>query len=71
MHPDIILGYSSIMAVMLIMFGIVLLMLGLLGEYIGRMFICINRAPQYVIRSVRNEHKREDIQFEADTKARN
>jgi len=71
MHPDIILGYSSIMAVMLIMFGIVLLMLGLLGEYIGRMFICINRAPQYVIRSVRNEHKREDIQFEADAKARN
>lgn len=23
---------------------------GLLGEYIGRMYICINNAPQYVIK---------------------
>lgn len=51
-HPDVMLGYSSIMAVMLFMSGIILLILGLLGEYIGRMFICINCAPQFVIRSV-------------------
>lgn len=54
LHPEILLGYSSMMAVMLVMFGIVLLMLGLLGEYIGRMYICINKAPQFVVRSVMN-----------------
>ncbi len=56
LNPEIMLGYSSIMAVMLFMFGIILLMLGLMGEYIGRIYICINKAPQYVVRSVKNQH---------------
>lgn len=30
--------------------GIVLIMLGLLGEYVGRIYMCINQAPQYVVR---------------------
>ncbi|MBQ8961387.1 MAG: glycosyltransferase [Ruminococcus sp.] len=51
-HPNIPIGYSSMMAVILFMFGIVLIVLGLIGEYIGRIYICINNAPQYVIRSV-------------------
>jgi undecaprenyl-phosphate 4-deoxy-4-formamido-L-arabinose transferase len=25
-------------------------LLGLIGEYVGRVYICINQAPQYVIR---------------------
>ena len=32
--------------------GILMLMLGLVGEYVGRIYISINRSPQYVIRSV-------------------
>ena len=32
--------------------GILMLMLGLLGEYVGRSYISINRSPQYVIREV-------------------
>ena len=59
LNPSIMLGYSSIMAVMLFMFGVVFLMLGLLGEYIGKMYLCINNSPQYVIRSVINK-KRND-----------
>lgn len=54
LDPTIAIGYSSIMAVMLFMFGVVLIMIGMLGEYIGRMYICINKAPQYVIRSIKN-----------------
>lgn len=31
---------------------------GLLGEYIGRMYICINNAPQYVIKEKINVDKK-------------
>ena len=49
-NPDIMVGYSSILAVMLIIGGIIMILLGLIGEYIGRIYICINDSPQYVIR---------------------
>ena len=48
----ILAGYSSLLAVLLFIGGILMLMLGLLGEYIGRSYISINRSPQYVIRSI-------------------
>jgi undecaprenyl-phosphate 4-deoxy-4-formamido-L-arabinose transferase len=54
LHPEIPAGYSSVMAVMLILFGIVMLFLGLLGEYIGRIYICLNNAPQFVVRDTMN-----------------
>lgn len=49
-HPGIVAGWTSTICVVLLIGGIILLMLGLLGEYIGRIYICINKAPQYVIR---------------------
>lgn len=49
-NPTISQGYSSIMAVILFIGGIIMLMLGLLGEYIGRIYISINDSPQYVVK---------------------
>jgi len=49
-NPAISQGYSSIMAVILFIGGIIMLMLGLLGEYIGRIYISINDSPQYVVK---------------------
>ena len=49
-NPTVQLGYSSIMAVILFIGGLIMLMLGLIGEYVGRIYICLNSAPQYVIR---------------------
>lgn len=49
-NPEIIIGWSLIICVILILGGLVLGMLGLIGEYVGRIYICINKAPQYVIR---------------------
>jgi undecaprenyl-phosphate 4-deoxy-4-formamido-L-arabinose transferase len=43
-------GFSALMCVILILGGLILLMLGILGEYIGRMYINMNNSPQYVIR---------------------
>lgn len=47
-----ILGWSSMMAAMLFIGGMIMLMMGMLGEYIGRIYICINNSPQYVIREI-------------------
>lgn len=46
----VLLGWSSTMAVMMIIGGIILIVLGIIGEYIGRIYLCINKAPQYIIR---------------------
>ena len=47
---DIMLGYSSIVAILLFIGGIIMIMLGIIGEYIGRIYISINNSPQYVIK---------------------
>ena len=49
-NPNIPLGYSSLVVLLLFIGGLLLMMLGIIGEYIGRIYISINNAPQYVIR---------------------
>lgn len=48
------LGYSSLMVVLLVAAGIIMMILGLIGEYLGRIYICINASPQYIIRNTIN-----------------
>ena len=50
--PDVAAGYSSLMAVQLFIGGIIMMCLGLIGEYVGRIYISLNNSPQYVIRKV-------------------
>jgi glycosyltransferase involved in cell wall biosynthesis len=45
-------GWGSLMAALLVFSGTQLLVLGLIGEYVGRMFLAVNRRPQSVVRSV-------------------
>ena len=54
-NPLVPAGFSSTMAAMMFIGGMLMLMLGLIGEYIGRIYICMNNAPQYVIRETINE----------------
>ena len=42
-------GWASLMVVMLFFFGIVLVMLGIIGEYIGRVFEEVKGRPLYII----------------------
>ena len=55
--PNRIIGWSSTISIMLILGGMILLMLGMIGEYIGRIYISLNNSPQYVIRTVINYDK--------------
>lgn len=45
-------GWSSIAVLLLILCGLILMVLGMIGEYIGRIYLCMNSTPQYVIREV-------------------
>ncbi len=49
-RPEMTIGWSSIMSAVLVMGGLILAMLGIIGEYIGRIYMCINHPPQYVIK---------------------
>ena len=49
-NPAVPLGFSSLMAAIVFIGGMLMIMLGLIGEYIGRIYISINNSPQYVIR---------------------
>ena len=42
-------GYASLMCVLLFFFGIMLIMLGVIGEYIGRIFEEVKGRPLYII----------------------
>lgn len=48
--PNVLLGFSSLMAVILFIGGMLMIMLGLIGEYIGRIYISLNNSPQFVVR---------------------
>lgn len=45
-------GWGSLMSALLLFSGVQLALLGIIGEYIGRMFIAVNQRPQSVIREV-------------------
>ena len=54
-NPEVPMGFSAIMSAIVFFGGMILLMLGMAGEYIGRTYISVNKAPQYVIRETSEE----------------
>lgn len=53
-NPNVPIGFSAIMAMIVFLGGMIMLMLGMIGEYIGRVYISLNNSPQYVIRECIN-----------------
>jgi undecaprenyl-phosphate 4-deoxy-4-formamido-L-arabinose transferase len=46
-------GWASLMAAVLLLSGVQLLILGIVGEYLGRLYLTVNRKPQSVVKEVR------------------
>lgn len=60
-HPSIDPGWSSIMVAIFFSLGVELFFIGMIGEYIGRTYMHINKEPQYVIRARYNFVKEETV----------
>lgn len=54
-HPSIAAGYTSNVVIILLIGGIILVMLGIMGEYLGRIYMTVSGMPQFCIRQVINE----------------
>lgn len=53
-YPDITVGWSSTLCVMVLFFGLVLMVLGIIGEYLGKIILILNNTPQYIVRETIN-----------------
>jgi undecaprenyl-phosphate 4-deoxy-4-formamido-L-arabinose transferase len=49
-------GWASLMAAVLLLSGVQLIILGIVGEYLGRLYLTANGKPQSVVREVRHSH---------------
>lgn len=61
LDPGMPMGYASLICIVLIFFGITLFCIGMLGEYVGRTFLCVNNSPQYVVRETYNVEQNENM----------
>ena len=57
LNPTIAAGWASIISVLLFFSGLQFIVLGLIGEYIGRSYLNLNKKPQFVVREYKNLKK--------------
>jgi glycosyltransferase involved in cell wall biosynthesis len=67
MHTSVA-GWASMMVAICFFSGVILMFMGLIGEYIGRMFLANNRRPQYVVRQVVKQDAKEMVTIEEERK---
>lgn len=58
--PNRQLGFASLMSALVFFGGMIMIMMGLIGEYVGRIYISMNNSPQYVIKQVINTNIKEN-----------
>jgi undecaprenyl-phosphate 4-deoxy-4-formamido-L-arabinose transferase len=51
LYPEVQRGWASTIVTVLILSGIQLLVLGMIGEYLGRLYLQDNGRPQFVVRN--------------------
>ena len=49
-NPDIPIGYSAIIILLAVFSGVQLITIGMIGEYLGRVFLSQSKKPQFTIR---------------------
>lgn len=61
LNPGMEAGWASTISVLLALGGVIIALIGIVGEYIGRIYLSINKSPQYVVRhTIDNRSHEED-----------
>jgi polyisoprenyl-phosphate glycosyltransferase len=60
LNPDMEAGWASTISVLLALGGVIIALIGVVGEYIGRIYLSINKSPQYVVRQTVDNRPREE-----------
>ncbi len=63
-HPETPAGWTSLVAIMLFIGGLQLLFLGVIGEYLGRAYLKLNRKPQFAVREYVGGDETDDVNGE-------
>lgn len=54
LDPSMMMGWASTICILSFFFGLVLLCLGIIGEYIGKILLTLNHSPQFIVRETTN-----------------
>jgi undecaprenyl-phosphate 4-deoxy-4-formamido-L-arabinose transferase len=57
-YPGLTHGIAWLIMAVLLFSGVQLIMLGMIGEYIGKQFLTVNQTPQYVIREMLSDERK-------------
>lgn len=68
--PTMAIGWPSMMCAICFFAGINMLFLGMIGEYLGRMFLGMNKQPQFVVKQI-YEQRSDDHEENNDPRSRN
>ena len=49
-HPGIPVGWASTICVVTVFAGLILMSLGIIGEYLGKIILTLNHTPQFIVR---------------------
>ena len=52
--PTVTVGWASTICIIVVFAGLILMVLGIIGEYLGKMILILNRTPQYIVRETIN-----------------
>jgi len=52
LRPSVPVGWASLLVCIVLFSGVQMVMLGLMGEYLGRLFLTENQTPQFVVREI-------------------
>lgn len=56
MNHAVPLGYTSMMVLILLMGGLLMIFMGIIGEFVGRIYMTVSGMPQYCVREVVTKH---------------
>ncbi len=62
-NPRIAAGFTTSIAAQMFIGGVIMMILGILGEYVGRIYMTVSNMPQYTVRQAVNapDEKKEDV----------